>query len=246
MSIRPDISSPAIQAKVEKLNARFLEKEIALEKWALSVYDTIASSWRTTGPELTDEERETRIPALVLETLINLKGIDYLSRLMKPRPSTVYSPYLADMQEQPQIPSRVSSMDDFKDWFLRNLLAGRARFWRAMMYETLAESMTPTEPTKHSDRDAELAELEHEPEKSCLDVALERRLAVDAYIEEVFQQTGWTITRTDFWKAAGYKTRAPFECWERNDPKRQSAAADIAFSRILRDRPHLEVLKRLK
>jgi hypothetical protein len=68
----------------------------------------------------------------------------------------------------------------------------------------------------------------------------DRRAAVDAYIAEVLNRTGKTITRTDIWKAAKYKTRTQFERWERHD-KRETKAADEAFTRILfAEKPHLK------
>ena len=71
-------------------------------------------------------------------------------------------------------------------------------------------------------------------------VGSERRAAVDAYIAEVLSRTGRQITRTDFWVAAGYKSRSEFERWERNDPKRPNKAAHKAFSRVLSEKPHLK------
>jgi len=67
-----------------------------------------------------------------------------------------------------------------------------------------------------------------------------RRLAVDAYIEEVFNRTGKRITRTDIWKSARYKSRTEFERWERNDPKNPNRTAHQRFTRILTEKPHLK------
>jgi hypothetical protein len=69
---------------------------------------------------------------------------------------------------------------------------------------------------------------------------LDRRSAVDAYIQEVLEKTGRKITRADFWRAAGYKTRTEFERWQRCDPKHKNEAADKAFTRILTKKPHLK------
>jgi len=68
----------------------------------------------------------------------------------------------------------------------------------------------------------------------------DRRAAVDAYIDEVFNRTGKRITRTDIWKKAGYKSRTEFERWERNDPNRPNKAAHENFTRILSEKPHLK------
>ena len=69
----------------------------------------------------------------------------------------------------------------------------------------------------------------------------ERKAAVEAYIREVFENTQppRKITKTDFWKQAGYKTRTEFEKWQRYD-KACTKAAEANFSRILRDKPHLK------
>ena len=68
----------------------------------------------------------------------------------------------------------------------------------------------------------------------------ERRAAVNAYIDEVFQQTGKRITRKQIWQAARYKSRTDFELWQRNHPK----ATKTAHNRIMRllfiDQPHLK------
>jgi hypothetical protein len=42
----------------------------------------------------------------------------------------------------------------------------------------------------------------------------DRRALVEAYVAEVFQNTGKRITRTEIWKQARYKSRAEFERWE--------------------------------
>jgi hypothetical protein len=70
--------------------------------------------------------------------------------------------------------------------------------------------------------------------------ATARREAVDAYIEEIFSQTGKRITRTEIWKWARYKTRTEFERWERNDPKNPNKVAHERFMRILWEKPHLK------
>jgi hypothetical protein len=66
-----------------------------------------------------------------------------------------------------------------------------------------------------------------------------RRVAVDAYIEEVFNRTGKRITRTDIWKSARYKSRTEFERWERDDLEHPNKTANQRFTRILTEKPHL-------
>jgi hypothetical protein len=68
----------------------------------------------------------------------------------------------------------------------------------------------------------------------------DRRLAVDAYIEEVLRKKRRRITRSDFWSEAGYQTRTEFERWERRDEKYPNQAADESFNRVLREKPHLK------
>ncbi|MGP8244160.1 MAG: hypothetical protein ACLQVN_06540 [Bryobacteraceae bacterium] len=67
----------------------------------------------------------------------------------------------------------------------------------------------------------------------------DRRAAVDAYIEDVFNQTKKRITRTDIWKSARYKSRTEFERWERQD-RRATKAANERFTRVLTEKPHLK------
>ena len=70
-------------------------------------------------------------------------------------------------------------------------------------------------------------------------VAAQRRAQTDAYIDEVFRLTGRRISRTDIWKAAGYKSRTDFEQWQRNHP-RATKTANERFTRIFKDKPHLK------
>lgn len=66
-----------------------------------------------------------------------------------------------------------------------------------------------------------------------------RSVAVDAYIDEVFQLTNKRITRKDIWKSARYSTRTEFERWQRCDA-RATRAAHERFTRILAEKPHLK------
>ena len=64
----------------------------------------------------------------------------------------------------------------------------------------------------------------------------DQRAAVDAYIEEVFQETGKRITRTDIWRGAGYRDRTEFQRFQRDDPHVTRSARNN-FSRILKMDP---------
>jgi hypothetical protein len=72
-----------------------------------------------------------------------------------------------------------------------------------------------------------------------LDTAEQRRAAIEAYRKEVFERTGKTITKTDIWKKARYKTRSEFERWQRNDPK-ATKTAHQRFTLLLTEKPHLK------
>jgi hypothetical protein len=85
-----------------------------------------------------------------------------------------------------------------------------------------------------------LQRLGPDSEASCAVTAAERRAAVDAYIAEVYKETGRCITRTDIWKSARYKSRTEFERWERNDGARPNKTAHEQFTRVLREKPHIK------
>ena len=70
------------------------------------------------------------------------------------------------------------------------------------------------------------------------DTAENRRHAVDAYIAEVLEKTGRTITRAELSRRAGYCGLSQFYRWQRCDKKR-SKAADEKFADLLRRKPHL-------
>jgi len=72
-----------------------------------------------------------------------------------------------------------------------------------------------------------------------LETAQDRKAAVQAYIQEVWDATGNRITKADIWRKARYKTRSEFERWERKDPKATNAAHQ-RFSRLLAEKPHLK------
>jgi hypothetical protein len=72
-----------------------------------------------------------------------------------------------------------------------------------------------------------------------LNTADQRRKAVDDYINLVLDRTKQRITRTDIWKAAGHREATQFERWQRADPH-TTKSAERSFSRILREKPHLQ------
>jgi hypothetical protein len=112
--------------------------------------------------------------------------------------------------------------------------------------ENLPSSLKPLEVTQEASgiakaQDANIASKRHteRQEVPAVTLAQQRRAAVDAYIEEIFDKTGERITRSNIWKKVGYKDRSDFERWERNDPKATKAAHD-RFTRILFEKPHLK------
>jgi hypothetical protein len=70
-------------------------------------------------------------------------------------------------------------------------------------------------------------------------LASERRKAVQAYIDEVFEKSGKRITRAEIWRLAHYKDRTDFERWQRNDPK-ATRTANERFTQLLKEKPHLK------
>jgi len=75
--------------------------------------------------------------------------------------------------------------------------------------------------------------------QSALRTAAERRKAVQACIDEVFEKTGKRITRKDIGTSAQYSTRTEFERWKRNDPK-ATRAANERFVQLLQEKRHLK------
>jgi hypothetical protein len=89
----------------------------------------------------------------------------------------------------------------------------------------------------------EVSKLENAPTNAATSAESEPadpRALVDRYINDVLRQRGKRITRTDFWKAAGYKNATEFQRWQRQDPKHRNKAADGNFKRILLEKPHLK------
>ena len=70
--------------------------------------------------------------------------------------------------------------------------------------------------------------------------AKERRAAVTAYIEEVFKKTGERITKSQIWRAAGYRSRASLEQWERGDSRSHGIVDERFRSLILVEKLHLQ------
>jgi hypothetical protein len=147
--------------------------------------------------------------------------------------------------------------------FLSYGLQTRADFWLSKAHEGLPSTNSGATTESHCDESTfstggaavhgtnvkETEPSENEPTLLEAVLALDgpgprigeaRRAAVDAYIGEVFRQTGKRITRTDIWKTVRYKTRTEFERWERNDPKNPNKTADARFRKILTEKPHLK------
>jgi hypothetical protein len=76
------------------------------------------------------------------------------------------------------------------------------------------------------------------------DGRMDRRAAVDAYIDEVLKKTGNRIARADIWRTAGYKTRTEFERWEsyryEGDGGKGNKSANRRFTQLLNEKPHLQ------
>jgi hypothetical protein len=126
------------------------------------------------------------------------------------------------------------------DWYEKTCRPAVEKILTALVNERLAHPREVDATVGIETHPPEAFESKGEGRAAISDpVAAARRQAVDAYIEEVWGIKHKRITRTDFWMAAGYKTRSAFERWERNAPNR-SKAADRNFSRILREKPHLK------
>jgi hypothetical protein len=91
-----------------------------------------------------------------------------------------------------------------------------------------AQAGPPTGLTAHAQGAAE-------PAVAPAGEAARRRAAVDTYLEHASRIEGKRVTRTDFWKRAGYKSRTEFERWQRDDPKATKSAARN-FERQLREK----------
>lgn len=105
--------------------------------------------------------------------------------------------------------------------------------------ETTVTISKHPDPTPHPDREKERVKSRKTITQDNPQCAAERRKAVRAYIDEVFERTGKRLTRADIWNAARYKTRTDFERWQRNDPK-ATRSANERFTRLLREKPHLK------
>jgi hypothetical protein len=70
-------------------------------------------------------------------------------------------------------------------------------------------------------------------------IAAERRQWLDDYLAEVWAEKSIKITRTDVWKAAGYKNPTQFERWQRN-ARNCTVHAKRRIEGVLKDKPHLK------
>jgi hypothetical protein len=116
---------------------------------------------------------------------------------------------------------------------------------RAEAWARAADGLPKTNPDGAGEPKAdECARTDPSPALNGRDTGgLDRRAAVDAYIEEV-RQTGRQIIRTDIWKTARYKTRAEFERWEsywyEKRGRKGNQSAHEKFTRLLKEKPHLK------
>jgi len=121
-------------------------------------------------------------------------------------------------------------------------IAGRKRHWYAEAVRRLGNGevssrsgVNPTAP--------DVAVLASGPAPQrvplTLETAQDRKAAVQAYIQEVWDATETRITKADIWRKARYKSRTEFERWERRDPKATDAAHQ-RFARLLAEKPHLK------
>jgi hypothetical protein len=69
-------------------------------------------------------------------------------------------------------------------------------------------------------------------------LAAERKSRLAAYVREVELATGQRITKTMFWRAAGYTERSEFHRWQSGD-ERTTQQAIRKFAHILDRKPHL-------
>jgi hypothetical protein len=123
---------------------------------------------------------------------------------------------------------------------VRLVSVGRARHWLGRAIARLQETTPEVTPQVSEPEPVSAPHVEgSSDEQPAESIAKRRRASIDAYIDEVWRVTGQRITRAAIWKKAGYKARSQFERWERNDP-RASHAADLVFSRLLDEKPHLK------
>ena len=122
-------------------------------------------------------------------------------------------------------------LDDFEIEAIRLALEGRESDWLA--------DVVPHLPSEGAAAENSSTDTTAAPDVVKDPIAVQREAWVDVYIAEVLRVKKKCITRTDFWKTAGYREATAFERWQRNDP-RTSKRADRAFRRILAEKPHLK------
>ncbi len=112
-----------------------------------------------------------------------------------------------------------------------------------LWYEVKEELRRSEEWTTHLQERTQVARGQFAPDDRprtsiSLDSQEGRKAAVDAYIQEVLDETGLKITRKDIWEKVGYADASEFERWQRCD-KRASRTAHERFTAVLREKPHL-------
>ncbi len=138
--------------------------------------------------------------------------------------------------------------DDAK-WKIRRLMNGYAREMLILDYSPestpatasviqmmLSPGTSSVEPQVNDDLEGEVVTQSE---------TNDRRAMVDAYIDEVLEAKSKRISKTDIWKAAGYKDRTEFDRWQsywhERKGRKPNKAANKAFTRVLTvTKPHLK------
>ena len=122
-----------------------------------------------------------------------------------------------------------SRPDDFEIEAIRLALRGRESAWVA----EIALRLPPEAAADENSAQGAAAGRSEDP------IPATRRAQVDEYIAEVARVKKKRISRSLFWKAAGFLHATEFERWQRNDPRCSKQHAR-AFTRVLTEKPHLK------
>jgi hypothetical protein len=220
---------------------------VELQQCLCEAYDQTVYSLYKRGEKLTHTLVDDKAPGMVFENalayglirypLIRRKGSKGPWRFMKRERHSFSASYenvpydeLTDKFCGRAVPP------GFEDQF-RLLLEKRISFWRE---EISARMPRSGQPDSNQSGPTQWGVQEPVHQNSLQIDGMDRRRAVEAYIEDVRLATGKRITKRDFYRKAGYESRTEFERWQRRDPKRPNKAADDAFTRVLREKPHLK------
>ncbi|MGA2714166.1 MAG: hypothetical protein ABSG41_13750 [Bryobacteraceae bacterium] len=253
----------SIRAGLLRIHSRWLEDQ-DLNKALRDSYDVFASALVSAGATLTESRLTEFIPGCVFQWAVAKKWmIERPQRFAKDRKrppgQRYYSPYepVPDSELTVQLgPYKV--IESYKA-DLVGRVSSRVAYWQAEAL-TLAERSVSAQPgvgngftgssvlgEDHEENPS--AQKVEAPLREAEPVAIrgdrtDRRLAVNAYIEEVFCERQRTISRTDLWRHARYKSRAEFERWEsywyERHGKPPNKSANAKFSRMLKEKPHLK------